>query len=107
MNTPWVEQEIDETLQSLEGIERARVDSLFCDRVMEKIHRRENGRVFDPVVALRCAVVCGMIAILNAVVFFHFHRAEDAYMTIAAETISADYFPHTATVYAGEWNEAE
>ena len=87
-----MEQDIEETLASLNNISRAQADPFLYQKVMAKIEQRRNAEILPRRLVYRVAAVSMVMAILYLSTCLHIYRGQQTLARATLQEFAQEYF---------------
>lgn len=92
-----INKEIEETLDSLNDLQKASPDELFYERVMLRLENKEAKVVsLSPRVIWQAAACIAVLIVLNVFVCLHFSKIDDN-MQAQKNPVAEEYFSYLKT----------
>ncbi|MDR8391518.1 hypothetical protein NC796_10230 [Aliifodinibius sp. S!AR15-10] len=98
-----IEQEVEKTLRSLEGIERAQTNDFFYSRLQKRLENKEEGvsRKWNPQLLVAAAAVI-VLVLFNILTVLEYQEAYGDAETVRQQNLEAfteDYLLEIPTIY--------
>lgn len=90
---------IRETVNSLDGIQRAECDSLLYEKVLLRIHQQKTKRVYlKPGFLWKIAAMVTLLIGLNVYTLLQYNKTGKSNTITTASTIAEEYFSYIQTI---------
>jgi hypothetical protein len=96
MNKMKINEQIDKTLSSLDGLQRAKANPFLYQKIRHRLDTRRSGNRIAPALAWRLAAACLLLLGINVLTWVRFHKVEKASTQNPVQQIYSEYISNTS-----------
>jgi hypothetical protein len=96
MNKMKIDEQIDKTLSSLDGMQRAQANPFLYQRIRQRLDTARSGTRIAPALAWRLAAACLLLLGLNVISLVRYHRVETASNENPVQQLYSEYISNTS-----------
>ncbi len=96
MNKMKIDEQIDQTLNSLDGLQRAQANPFLYQRIRQRLSTVHPNNRMTPALAWRLAVACLLLLGLNVISWARFYKVEMVSTESPVQQLYSEYINNTS-----------